>query len=215
MKNASQPRPSPLSGFQHLILNGDDIPLPGHEKLELLRDTPTYISPTTQNARKAAVVLLIHATEGHPSILFIERTSHIGHHRHRGQIAFPGGKLEANESLKECALREMDEEIGIRLAPDHPVKALTPLYVSVSNYLIHPFIAIQETIPVPTPNPMEVAAVIDSPLTEIQDRYAIHRKDIQVRDRVWKNVPHYRLGEHTLWGATALIFAEFLALFKD
>lgn len=215
MKNFSKTTPSPLSGFQHLILNGDDIPLPGHEELELVRDTPTYLSATAQNARKAAVVLMIHATEGHPSILFIERTSHIGHDKHRGQIAFPGGKLEANESLKECALREMDEEIGIRLSPDHPVKALTPLYVSVSNFIIHPFVAIQDTIPIPIPNPEEVSAVIDSPLTEIQDRYTIHRKDIRVRDMVLKNVPHYKLGEHTLWGATALIFAEFLALFKD
>lgn len=215
MKEFSKTTHTPLSGYQRLILNGDDIPLPGHLELDLVKDTPTYLSPTPKNARHAAVVLMIHATAGHPSLLFIERTSHFGHEKHRGQIAFPGGKLEPNESLKECAFREMDEEIGIRLSPDHPVKALTPLYVSVSNFLIHPFVAIQDTIPAPTPNPEEVSAIIDSPLTEIRDRYSIHRKNIHVRDRVLKNVPHYTVGGRTLWGATALIFAEFLQLVEQ
>lgn len=201
-----------ITRCQNLILNSNDLPLPGHDGLELLIDSPRSLAKSIPYARQAAVVLMIHASNGYPSLLFIQRSDHIQQDKHKGQIAFPGGKLEENESLKECAFREMQEEIGVSLPPDHPTKKLTPLYVGVSNFLIHPFVAFQETIPALQPNPEEVSAIIDSPMTNLKERYTVHRKDIRVRNMIIKNAPYYKVGEHTLWGATAVIFAEFLSL---
>lgn len=215
MRNPPKSSPENLAAFEKIIVNDPDLPLPGHTDLELIRNVPNYLVPAPESARMASVVLMIHATRGYPSILFIQRTSHIPEDKHGGQIAFPGGKQEENESLKECAFREMHEEVGIWLPHDHPVKMLTPLYVSVSNFLIHPFVAVRESIPPPEPNPEEVSVVIDSPLTEIHTRYTIRRKDIRVRERLLKNMPYYDIDGHTLWGASALIFAEFLALFQE
>lgn len=213
MKNA--PYSSVLSHFEERMLYSQDLLLPGHRSLDMVADSPSYITPTPSDARQAAVVLMVHASNGDPSILFIQRSDHIIQDKHRGQIAFPGGKLEKNESLKECAFREMEEEIGIQLSKDHPTRKLTPLYVSVSNFLIHPFVAFKDQLPEPRPNPEEVASIIDSPLTLLEDRYAIHRKDFMVRDRILKNVPYFEVAGKTLWGATALIFSEFLYLLKQ
>lgn len=212
MKDFSQQSTDSVGRFRDLIRKGKDVVLPGHEGLELLTDNPHYLVPSPPDARQAAVVLMVHASNGYPSLLFIQRADHIHEDKHKGQIAFPGGKQEENESLKECALREMEEEIGISLPPDHLTQKLTPLYVAVSNYLVHPFVAFQETIPGLRPNPEEVSAIIDSPLTELKNRYGIRRKDMRVRDMILKKIPYYEVGGQTLWGASALIFAEFLCL---
>ena len=204
-----------LSHYKDIILYGDDIPLPGHDTLEMVRDSPRYITRTPGNAGEAAVVLLIHASEGIPSIIFIQRSDHILHDKHRGQIAFPGGKREKNESLKKCAFREMNEGIGVRLCIDHPTRKLSPLHVSVSNFLIHPFVAFKDNLPTLRPNPEEVAAILDSPLTNLEERYAIHRKDFSVRDKFLKDIPYFKVAGKTLWGATALIFSELLYLLRQ
>lgn len=213
MKN--RPYSSLLQPYEDIILHTDNIDLPGHYALEITKDLQKYITSAPHNARQAAVVLMVHASAGTPSILFIQRSDHIIQDKHRGQIAFPGGKLEKNESLKECALREMEEEIGLKLPVNHPTRKLSPYYVSVSNFLIHPFVAFKDHLPNLQPNPEEVAAIIDSPLTDLEKRYVIHRKDFLVRGRTLKDVPYFQVAGKTLWGATAIIFSEFLYLLKQ
>ena len=204
-----------LQSYKNIILYNDDLALPGHESLPIVQDSPRYITPTQPDARRAAVVLLIHASEGVPSIIFIQRSNHIIQDKHRGQIAFPGGKQEENESLKECAFREMNEEIGVRLTADHPTRKLSPLYVSVSNFIIHPFVAFKEKLPELQPNPDEVALIIDSPLIDLGERYAIRKKDFLIRGKQFKNVPYFQVAGKTLWGATALIFSELLYILEN
>lgn len=204
-----------LNSYKKRILHNDDLVLPGHRKLPIVQDSPRYITPTPRDARFASVVLMIHASNGIPSILFIQRSNHIIQDKHRGQIAFPGGKQEENETLKECAFREMEEEIGVRLTADHPTRKLSPLYVSVSNFIIHPFVAFKDRLPDLQPNPAEVASIIDSPLINLSERYAIHKKDLIIRGKQFKNVPYFQVAGKTLWGATALIFSELLYLLKN
>lgn len=213
MKNI--PPSSLLQPYEEIILRSKDMELPGHYDLEIVKNLQKYITPPPSNARQAAVVMMIHASNGEPSILFIQRSDHILQDKHRGQIAFPGGKVEGHESLKECAFREMEEEIGLKLPPNHPTRKLSPYYVSVSNFLIHPFVAFKDQLPNLQPNPEEVAAIIDSPLTDLENRYAIHRKDLFIRGQTWKDVPYFQVAGKTLWGATAIIFSEFLHLLKQ
>lgn len=213
MKNV--PPSSLLQPYEDLILHPDVMDLPGHYDLEIVKNLQKHITPAPGNARQAAVVLMIHASNGVPSILFIQRSDHIIHDKHRGQIAFPGGKVEDHESLKECAFRELEEEIGLTLSADHPTRRLSPYYVSVSNFLIHPFVAFKDQLPNLKPNPEEVAAIIDSPLTDLEKRYVIHRKDFIIRGQTWKDVPYFQVAGKTLWGATAIIFSEFLHLLKQ
>lgn len=203
-----------LSDLKDYFLQLKKEDLPGHLQLEIGDGIRHYQRPATADAVPAAVTLLIHSTYGTPSIVFIERAHHIGPIQHRGQIAFPGGKKEKDETLKECAFRETEEEIGITLSMEEPIRPLTPLYVPVSNFLIYPFVVFQEKLPAFDLNPAEVKSIIDSPLTQLQNRYVIRKKDIHVREQVLKNVSYFPLDDKILWGASALIFSEFLYLLR-
>lgn len=197
------------------FLNLDENDLPGHWDLEIGDGIRHHHQEPAEDAIPAAVTLLVHTTSRDPSLVFIERSHHIGPVQHRGQIAFPGGKKENNETAKECAFRETYEEIGIRLAPQEPTRFLTPLFIPVSKFIIYPCVVFLDEIPAFDPNPAEVKSIIDSPLTEIDERYKIHKTDIQVRDQVLKNVSYYPLDGKILWGASALIFSEFLYLVRQ
>lgn len=216
MKRSSPTHPEPphLSDLKDYFLQLRQEDLPGHLQLEIGDGIRHHQRPATEDAIPAAVTLLIHSTYGSPSIVFIERAHHFGPIQHRGQIAFPGGRKEKDETLKECAFRETEEEIGIILSKDEPIRPLTPLYVPVSNFLIYPFVVFQEKLPAFDLNPDEVKSIIDSPLTQLQDRYVIRKKDIQVREQLLKNVSYFPLDDKILWGASALIFSEFLYLLR-
>jgi|GEM_PF-3501913 len=197
------------------FLNLQESDLPGHWDLEIGDGIRQHHQAPTKDATPAAVTLLVHTTFQDPSIVFIERSHHIGPVQHRGQIAFPGGKKEIDETIKECAFRETREEIGVQLASHEPTRFLTPLFVPVSKFIIYPCVVFLDKIPEFNPNPAEVKSIIDSPLTHIDERYVIHKTDIQVQDQILKNVSYYPLDDKILWGASALIFSEFLFLVQQ
>ena len=204
-----------LSDLKDYFMDLKKEDLPGHWEMEIGDGIRHHQRPATPDAIPAAVTLLVHSTSGVPSIIFIERAHHIGPIEHRGQIAFPGGKRESNETLKECAFLETKEEIGISISMEEPIQPLTPLYVPVSNFIIYPFVVFQEKLPAFDLNPAEVKSIIDSPLTQLRERYAIHKKDISVREQILKNVSYFPLDNKVLWGASALIFSEFLYLVRQ
>jgi len=82
-------------------------------------------------------------------------------------------------------------------------------------FIIYPFVVFQEKLPAFDLNPAEVKSIIDSPLTQLRERYAIHKKDISVREQILKNVSYFPLDNKVLWGASALIFSEFLYLVRQ
>ncbi len=193
--------------------------LPGREhqlKMAVLaRYRPIEAPPT---ARQACVLLLLFPKAGEWHVLLTERTSSDNPNmRHSGQISFPGGKLEAEDmSLEACALRETHEEVGIPQNIIKTIGQMTDLYIPVSNFQVFPFLAWTESTPQYFPQMTEVQDIIEVPLSILQNSKNMKTKDIRINDElILTNVPYFDVFGHTVWGATAMILSEFLALIKE
>ncbi len=161
--------------------------------------------------KKACVMALLYEGEDGWHILFIKRNSKNRNDKHKGQISFPGGKLEASDdSYLACALREVEEEIGVSPEEVHVVGTLTKLYVFVSQFLVYPFVGVLKAKPHFDIQEEEVDHVIEFKLNQLLDPSRAKIKDLDVRGFLLKNVPYYDLDGETLWGATAMITAELL-----
>lgn len=158
---------------------------------------------------KAGVLVLLYERGGEPALLLTRRTEHVLHHP--GQISFPGGERHPGESLEATALRETEEELGLDLGAVRVLGRLTPLYIPPSNYCIYPTVAFLPGRPLFCPQPDEVAEVIEVPLRRLLDPASRRREVWTIGERT-ANVPFYEFQGHKIWGATAMVLAEFLAL---
>ena len=154
----------------------------------------------------AAVLLPLYGWPQRPGLVFTERRADL--RRHAGEISFPGGRQdEPDEDLRATALRETDEEIGLRPDDVELIGALPPVGTFVTSYKVHPFVGLIPERPQLTANPSEVAAVLSFQLDELREGYAMRRL---VRRGVPIRTPTYVVGEHLIWGATARILGELL-----
>jgi 8-oxo-dGTP pyrophosphatase MutT (NUDIX family) len=154
----------------------------------------------------AAVLLPLYGWPQRPGLVFTERRGDL--RRHAGEISFPGGRQdEPDEDLRATALRETDEEIGLRPDDVELIGALPPVGTFVTSYKVHPFVGLIPERPQLTANPSEVAAVLSFQLDELREGYAMRRL---VRRGVPIRTPTYVVGEHLIWGATARILSDFL-----
>jgi 8-oxo-dGTP pyrophosphatase MutT (NUDIX family) len=161
---------------------------------------------------KAGVLLLLYERGEQLCVLLTRRTERVLHHR--GQISFPGGEQHPGESIEATALRETEEELGIDLGAVRVMGKLTPLYIPPSNYCIYPTVAFLPGTPAFLPQPDEVAQVIELPVGHLADPENRCREAWTIGDRA-VNVPFYEFEEHKIWGATAMVLAEFLALLES
>jgi 8-oxo-dGTP pyrophosphatase MutT (NUDIX family) len=164
------------------------------------------------DAVAAAVLILIYPKDRASHIVFIRRPSSSVHHK--GQIAFPGGRIEGSESPVEAALREAKEEVGVPPAQVAVAGILTPLYIPPSRYCVTPVIGLAAAAPAFVPFPGEVAEILEVPLAHLLDPAAV-RREMWRLDRGDVSVPFYAFGEHKIWGATAMILSELLAVLRS
>ncbi len=175
-------------------------PRPGGE----FDDTPRT------DARQGGVLVLLYPHDEQVFLPLILRPTYPG--VHSGQIGLPGGGQEpADDDLTATALRETYEEIGVHSSQYSILGHLTALYVSASNYVVHPSVAWIDYRPEFHPDPYEVAALIEAPLRLLLDPATRHVEPWILRGRQIE-VPYFALGEHAVWGATAMILSELLAL---
>ena len=158
---------------------------------------------------KAGVLILLYEREGEARLLLTRRTERVLHHP--GQISFPGGEQHPGESLEATALREAEEELGLDLAAVRILGRLTPLYIPPSNFCIYPTVAFLPGSPIFRPQPDEVAETIEVPLRRLLDPDSRGREVWTIGGKA-VNVPFYEFRGHKIWGATAMILAECLAL---
>ncbi len=188
-------------------------PLPGIEAWITMAPQPRPFRPPPGAAepRQAGVLLILYPIHGALYLVLTVRTSGLEHHS--GQISLPGGGWEERDSsLQETALREAQEEIGIAAEGLEVLGSLTPLYVPTSNNLVHPFVAYISQRPIFRLDPKEVAELLDVSLSLLLDP-ATRREEDWIWSGIPLHIPFYAVGEHKVWGATAIMLAEFLALF--
>ncbi len=199
------------------IKEGLRAPLPGIPAQLLMAPTPlpgrkAYFE-VEGTSLKAGVLVLLYEREGRLSLLLTRRTELVLHHR--GQISFPGGEQHPGESLEATALREAEEELGVPLDAASVLGRLTPLYIPPSNYCIYPTVAF---LPGPPPSlkpqPDEVAEAIEVPLDHLANPVHRRRETWTIGERT-ADVPFYEFNGHKIWGATAMVLAEFLTLLES
>ena len=154
-------------------------------------------------ARRAAAVLVPVVERAEPTVLLTRRSDAL--RNHRGQIAFPGGAVDAGETIEEAALREAREEVG--LTPDLVRRVLGPLprYATGSGFIVTPVLAVVAPFR-PVPEPGEVAEAFEVPLAFLMDpaNHVVGSGEWRGRTRRFYDMryPHAG-GERRIWGATA------------
>lgn len=161
---------------------------------------------------KAGVLVLLFPWKDEFYLVLTRRTSRLDHHQ--AQISFPGGRQEEGESLRQAALREACEELDIRPGSIRILGELTPLYIPPSNFCIYPVVVGAEKRPDFRPSADEVAEVIEVPLNHLLDNENVHKEMRTIRG-TQVEVPFYSFKGHKIWGATAMVLAELLALLRE
>lgn len=179
-------------------------------RIRELADLPDI--PTT--ARQAGVMTLIYpGADDRACIVLILRPSYPG--VHANQVAFPGGRREKqDQDLLATALRETEEEVGVPSGAIEPVRALTPLYIPPSNYLVSPYLGLVTRRPVFIKQESEVADLIEVPLESLlDDGFRVARRlDTSYARNI--RVPAFHFGGQIVWGATAMMLNEFKMLLR-
>jgi 8-oxo-dGTP pyrophosphatase MutT (NUDIX family) len=157
--------------------------------------------------REAGVLVLLYPQQAELYLILTRRVDYPG--VHGGQISLPGGRREGTESLSATALREAQEEIGLCPNSVELMGSLSVLYTPVSNFCIYPFVAFSPVRPNFRPNPAEVAALIETPLSLLLNP-TTRREEMWYFEQGRRRVPFFDILGHKVWGATAMILSEFL-----
>jgi 8-oxo-dGTP pyrophosphatase MutT (NUDIX family) len=128
--------------------------------------------------------------------------------RHAGEVSFPGGRVDPGDrDLCATALREAEEEIGLRAGDVTLAGALEPTPTMVTSYAVYPFVGVIQPGRAWTLSPREVAAVLELRLRDVRDGYGRRRL---VRRGLAIRTDTYVVGDELIWGATARIVGDLL-----
>lgn len=189
-------------------------PLPGdaiHARLSP-RLTDGTLPVRSPQERPAAVLVLLFARDGVPHVVLTVRGSGLPHHP--DQVSLPGGRLEPGETPEATALREATEEIGLDAAGVLIAGRLTPVHIPVSGFTVEAIVGIAAGSPTFVAEPGEVAEVLEVPLARLAGPAAL-RLGRRVRGGIEIDAPYFAVGDHQVWGATAMILGELLAVVKS
>jgi 8-oxo-dGTP pyrophosphatase MutT (NUDIX family) len=166
-----------------------------------------------KNSKQAAILMLLYPKNEKTHLVLIIRNSYPG--VHSSQVAFPGGKVEQDdESIQHTALRETEEEIGIPKDKIAIIKAFTQVYIPPSNFMVFPFLGYSNEELHFEPDPKEVASIIELPIEFFLDERLVVTKTMSTSYSKNISVPAFKIQEHYVWGATAMILSELKEVLK-
>jgi 8-oxo-dGTP pyrophosphatase MutT (NUDIX family) len=186
-------------------------PLPGSAAHAFMAPRPRGTWPAVRDVpmyRAAAGLLLVFPRNGDAHLVLTVRSQHV---RHSGQVSMPGGVVEPGESNTQAALREAHEEVAFADAEVRVLGELSFVDIPVSGFRLHPVVAASDRPPLLQPSDREVARILEVPVSTLLDPSRIE----------WRHMTHgatplvapaFIVDEAVIWGATAMVLAEFLAL---
>ena len=206
--------------FENKIVKIAKLKLPGESAqfkmapIERLAELKR-IAIEKQTARKAGVLALFYPSETNQTMLaLILRKTYKG--VHSAQIGFPGGKYENEDtSLKETALRETEEEIGVIRNTVSVLKKLTEVYIPPSNFFVQPYLGITKITPKFILQEEEVEALIEIPLVHFMDDTIKTYQNLTTSYAKNIEVPAFKLNDYLVWGATAMMLSEVREMLKE
>lgn len=159
------------------------------------------IAKKASPAIECAVIVLLFQEQEEYYLTLIQRPMYEG--THGGQIAFAGGKKDANDkNLLHTAIRECEEEIGVIITEQHILGALSDIYIVPSHSLVTPFVTFLPQKPTYQPAPREVAYMIEIKLQDFLNPAYQSMQSIKVAENKELKLPAYHINGHTIWGAT-------------
>ncbi|UII31776.1 CoA pyrophosphatase [Fulvivirga ulvae] len=192
-------------------------PLPGAEAQRIMmpkESTEARFDLNRNDVRLGGVMVLLYPKGNEIYLPLTQRHDYGG--THGGQVSFPGGKWEEGDpDLEFTALRETYEEIGVQKSDVQIIGRLTDLYIPPSNFRVSPVVGYVDEYPAFTLDPYEVKALIEVPLSELIKETTLKRKDILVRGNYRLNAPFFDIDGKVVWGATAMMLAELVALVRE
>ena len=160
----------------------------------------------------AAVMITIHFTNRRPNVILIKRTKLVKNHA--GEISFPGGNfMKVDVEMLKTAIREMGEEIGIKVKSNQVIGHLKAERTLSSRYVIYPYVVILDNIPKITDTNYEVEKIIDAPLIpllESRENDIEHEKEFSI-----SGLPKFTYNDEIIWGATARILDQLAKPFSQ
>lgn len=194
-------------------------PLPGWEYQQRMSPyiqgkqtlEPRLVPP---DAKQTSVAALLFPGENGSELLLTKRSATVSHHK--GQICFPGGRSESNESILQTALRETHEELGIPHEQISVIGNLSSLFVPPSYSMMHVIVGHLPDKPMVYPNFNEVEEAFSIPLHDLAFKHTIKHvsklrsSDLEVLAPCWE-----LHSDNQLWGATAMCVSELIGLYKD
>tara|TARA_R110002050_G_scaffold53118_2_gene120799 strand:- start:26732 stop:27373 length:642 start_codon:yes stop_codon:yes gene_type:complete len=198
----------------------ENIPLPAEAsqfkmvppyRQELLKQQEKAV----KQAKKAGVLALFYPDDTNKThFVLILRKSYKG--VHSAQVAFPGGKLEEEDvSIEAAAVRETYEEVGVPIKSIKVVRQLSQVYIPPSNFYVFPFIGVCKSKPLFIKQDDEVEAIIEVSLNHFFDDKNVVIKKVKTSYSIETEVPAFKLNEHIVWGATAMMLSEIKDLLKQ
>ena len=182
------------------------------------RTDPAVISVEGKAGRAAATLVLLYPdAAGAPVLVLTVRQPSL--RAHSGQVSLPGGAVEPGETPEAAARREAREEIGVDAAD--VLGRLTPLYVPPSGFSVWPVVAALPARPEFYVQEREVAELVEVPVSVLLDPATRQRQARTLRgnplvdEGATLDVPFFALGGHEVWGATAMMLAEFVAVVRN
>ena len=185
-----------------------DQPLPGKDaqSIMMIEPKPIFNNTNTKNVKLSAVLILLFFENDDWNFFLTKRSQNVNNHK--GQISLPGGVHEENESLKETAIRETEEEIGIPSQDIQLIGRLSPFYVPVSNFKISPYVGWMEKKPQVKAFDKEVEKVFSISINEFILESTQKIKYDTLNGEMVK-IPYFDIDNEMVWGATSIILSEF------
>jgi 8-oxo-dGTP pyrophosphatase MutT (NUDIX family) len=168
------------------------------------------IAPTMPTARAAAVLVPVFNEDGLARLVLTRRSSHLP--SHQGEVAFPGGKLHAGESVERGALREAFEEVGIDPDSVDVIGRLDELGTVAGRFSLTPIVGVLPGRPELVPDPGEVARAFDVSLAELLDEATYHEERWDLPGVGDRPMYFFEVAGETVWGATARVLHELLLM---
>lgn len=157
--------------------------------------------------RQGAILAIVYAKYGQAHLVLTRRRDDLNDHA--GQISFPGGQQEKGETMPKAALREAHEEIGVKEAALELLGELSTIYISPTDFEVHPFVAWHDGDPQFVAQDREVAEILEVSLSHLLDPHTMQHEIWEIQGYSVE-VPYFLVDHHKVWGATAMMLSELI-----